>query len=228
MSEQAQHNSIPVVTVDGPAGAGKGTLSERLAAELGWHMLDSGAIYRVAAHATLKHDLALNDTAKLAEFLSTLDMQCRSGQIISYDTDVTEVIRTPECAGMASKVAAIPEVRAVLLERQRAFQQFPGLVADGRDMGTVVFPAAPAKIFLTASPEVRGARRHKQLSEQGISANLPDLIRDIAERDARDANRETAPLRPAADALLLDSSQMSIDNVVQTALDYIHSRINQP
>ncbi|MEZ5534254.1 MAG: (d)CMP kinase [Thiolinea sp.] len=210
MVEQA----VPVITIDGPAGAGKGTIAGMLAEQLGWRLLDSGAIYRTAALEVMKHCVVLDDAEALSNLLGKLDVRFEGDRVYSGDEDVSLAIRNPECAGMTSKIAAIPVVRSALLERQRAFAQPPGLVADGRDMGTVVFPAAKLKIFLTASPEIRGERRFKQLSQQGISANLATLIDEIAARDKRDASRATAPLLPADDAVTIDSSHMTPEEVL--------------
>lgn len=210
-----------VVTVDGPAGAGKGTLASALAKGLGWQLLDSGAIYRAAALGALKAEMALDDEQGLASLIQGLCIRFENEQVFLNDEEVSSQIRNEACASATSKIAALPAVRAALLELQRSFQTEAGLIADGRDMGTVVFPQADAKIFLTASAEVRGQRRHKQLIEQGISANLADLIKDISARDERDANRKVAPLKPAADALVLDSSDLSIEQVIEKAQEYI-------
>ncbi|NQY26855.1 MAG: (d)CMP kinase [Piscirickettsiaceae bacterium] len=209
--------NIPVVTIDGPSGSGKGTIAQLVAKKLGWHYLDSGAIYRVLAQAAIKHDIDLADEQKLAMIAQHLDL------VFSLDNDVLSVllegedvsilIRSEKAGNAASKVAALPLVRAALLERQYDFRQAPGLVTDGRDMGTVVFPDAEHKIYLTASAEIRAERRYKQLKEKGIESNLSALIAEISERDVRDSQREVAPLRPATDALELDSSALSIDDV---------------
>ncbi|MBN1378402.1 MAG: (d)CMP kinase [Gammaproteobacteria bacterium] len=215
-------SAIPVITVDGPSGSGKGVISQWLAQKLGWHLLDSGALYRLLALAAEKHSLSLSDIVRLVELAQKLDIQfdTQSAEgVITFlaGEDVSLALRTEECARNASQVAAIPEVRTALLERQRAFRQVPGLVADGRDMGTVVFPDAELKIFLTASAAERARRRHKQLNQKGISANLAALSEEIRARDERDQNRAVSPLKPAANAIILDTTHMGIDAVCQAA-----------
>lgn len=213
--------SVAVITIDGPSGTGKGTLAEALAARLGWHCLDSGALYRALGLAAEREGLALDDPEAMASLAARLPLGFAGRRVLLDGEDVSDAIRT-EAAGMAaSRVAAHVPVRAALLEWQRRQALAPGLVADGRDMGTVVFPHAPLKIFLDASPEVRANRRYKQLKEKGLDASLPDLIRDIRERDQRDRNRATAPLRPAADAIMLDSSAMSIAEVLDRVLEEV-------
>lgn len=210
---------VPVLTIDGPSGSGKGTLAQRLAENLGWHYLDSGAIYRVLAQAALKHRIDLTDETALATLAQQLEVQfvLARGQlkVMLEGTDVSLLIRSEEAGNAASKVAAFPAVRSALLQRQRDFCQPPGLVTDGRDMGTVVFPDAAYKVFLTASAEVRAERRYKQLKEKGIDSNLSDLVAEISERDERDMHREVAPLRPAEDAIILDSTQLGIEAVFE-------------
>ncbi|MBV65397.1 MULTISPECIES: (d)CMP kinase [unclassified Methylophaga] len=212
-------SDIPVLTIDGPSGSGKGTLAQRMAEKLGWHYLDSGAIYRVLAQAALKHQIDLTDEAALASIAGQLDVQfvLKDGQlqVILEGEDVSLLIRSEQAGNAASKVAAFPAVRSALLQRQRDFCQPPGLVTDGRDMGTVVFPDAPYKVFLTASAKVRAERRYKQLKEKGIDSNLSDLVAEISERDERDTQREVAPLRPADDAVILDSTQLGIEAVLE-------------
>lgn len=210
-------NNIPVLTIDGPSGSGKGTVAQLIAKQFGWHYLDSGAIYRVLAQAAMKHAISLSDEEALTELALELDLEFtfESDQlrVMLEKEDVSTSIRSEEAGNAASKVAALPKVRAALLARQRQFKQLPGLVTDGRDMGTVVFPDADFKVFLTASAEVRADRRHKQLKEKGIESNLSDLISEISERDKRDSERTVAPLIAAEGALVLDSSEMGIKAV---------------
>ncbi|MDH5178774.1 MAG: (d)CMP kinase [Gammaproteobacteria bacterium] len=212
---------IPILTIDGPSGSGKGTISLRVAQALGWHMLDSGALYRLVALGAMHHHLALDDAAALAEYALHLDTRFEvpedGGEIQVYleGRNVTRDLRTETTGNAASKVAAIQPVRAALLERQRNFAMPPGLVADGRDMGTTVFPEAKLKIFLTASVEERAKRRYKQLKEKGLGVSLRGLSEEIAERDTRDSQRSVSPLKPADDAVLVDTSDMTIDEVVQ-------------
>ena len=216
MTEQA----IPVITIDGPGGSGKGTIAGLLAGRLGWNLLDSGALYRLLALAAQKHGVALDDQQRLESLAAQLNVRFYTSgdeQHISLEgEDVTRAIRTEAAGASASVVAALPAVRVALLQRQRAFLEAPGLVADGRDMGTVVFTEAPLKIFLTASPEERAERRYKQLLGKGETANLASLLDEIVARDERDTNRSVAPLRPAEDAILIDSTSMSIDEVLET------------
>lgn len=219
----------PVVTIDGPGGAGKGTLCMLLATKLGWHLLDSGAIYRVLAVAALKHQIALNDITSLAELAANLNVHfpIEDDQVLIVldGVNVTDEIRTEITGNLASKVAAYPAVRAALLSRQQNFVQTPGLIADGRDMGTVVFPSAPLKIFLDASAEERAKRRQLQLQQKGINVNFDNLLQEIQERDFRDRNRPVAPLKPADDAVVIDSTSMSIDAVFNQVLALVNQRI---
>jgi cytidylate kinase len=212
-------NNFPVLTIDGPSGSGKGTLAQRMALTLGWHYLDSGAIYRVLAQAALKHQVDLADEITLAKMAHQLDvvfaLKGDALSVVLEGEDVSTLIRSEQAGNAASKVASLPAVRAALLQRQRDFCQAPGLVTDGRDMGTVVFPKAEYKVFLTASAEIRAKRRYKQLKEKGIESNLSDLISEISERDERDSNRTVAPLKPAQDAILLDSTALGIDEVFE-------------
>lgn len=218
---------VPIITVDGPSGSGKGTISQLLARQLGYHFLDSGALYRLLALAALARGLDLEDEAAVATLARGLDVDFPpDGRILLEGALVGEELRTETTGNAASRVAALPGVRTALLERQRAFARAPGLVADGRDMGTVVFPAAPAKVFLTASAEARAERRYKQLKEKGFDPDMAGLVEEIRIRDARDANRAVAPLRPAADALLLDSTGLPIEAVLARALGFVRERIS--
>lgn len=208
--------SAPVIAIDGPSASGKGTIAKRVAEALGFHYLESGALYRLIALLSLRENTL--EEKRLAAHARTLDLAFRGERIILSNHDVTDDVRSEDCGNQASEVARMPLVRQALLARQRAFRQPPGLVADGRDMGTVVFPDAALKVFLTASPELRAERRYKQLKEKGISANLRALSRDLQERDARDANRAVAPLVPAPDSRVLDSSGLPIEAVVERIL----------
>jgi cytidylate kinase len=213
-------SSAPVIAIDGPSASGKGTVAERVARVLGFHFLDSGALYRLTALSAMKHGVAFDDEAGVAALAATLPARFRDGLVWLAGENVTDAIRAEAVGEGASKVAALPAVRAALLERQRAYRQPPGLVADGRDMGTVIFPDALAKVFLTASAEARAERRYKQLIEKGNSASLSALVADMQARDARDSARAVAPLKPAPDALLLDTTHMGIEPAVQAVLDH--------
>lgn len=226
-------NAVPVLTIDGPSGSGKGTVSRILAGRLGWRLLDSGALYRLVALAAERHGVALDDEAALAALAAGLDVDFvvqgddpTADRVLLEGRDVGQALRTETCGNAASRLAVLPAVRAALLGRQRAFRLLPGLVADGRDMGSVVFPDAKPKIFLTASPQCRAERRYKQLIEKGLITNqsgatMPDLVAEIAERDARDSARSASPLRPAADAVVLDTSGLTIEAVVHQVLNLL-------
>src|SRR5580692_11822819 len=221
---------VPVMTIDGPSGSGKGTVSRAAARVLGWALLDSGALYRLVALAARKAGVSLEDGAQLAATAEGLDLKFGSDaageEVVWLDgREVTSAIRTEEAGNDASRVAALPLVRAALLERQRRFAVAPGLVADGRDMGTVVFPHAEVKIFLTASAEERAARRHKQLKEKGVAATLAALSLEIAERDRRDISRSASPLVASADAVVLDTTGMPVDAVVSRVLEIARTRL---
>ena len=226
-----QENS-PVITIDGPSGAGKGTVARVIAERLGWQLLDSGAIYRVLAVALMHHNIDVDEEEPLIPIAAHLDVQfesceCGNSKVILEGEEVTDTIRTEEVSALASKVAAFPRVREALLRRQRAFRVDPGLVADGRDMGTVVFTDAPVKVFLTASAEERAQRRFNQLKEKGFDVKIGRLLEDIRQRDERDQNRSVAPLVPAEGALIVDSTELSIDDVVSKVLMFTHERLTQ-
>jgi cytidylate kinase len=214
----------PVIAIDGPTASGKGTVAAQVAAALGFHYLDSGALYRLVALSALEAGTPLDDEARVASAAAGLDIEFRAKDIILSGKTVTSAIRAEECGKAASKVGALPAVRRALFDRQRAFQRPPGLVADGRDMGTVVFPHAELKIYLTASQQTRAERRYKQLIENGIDANISSILQDIGERDARDSARSIAPLQAARDALVIDSTGLDIAQVVAQVLDYWRRR----
>jgi cytidylate kinase len=211
---------VSVIAIDGPTGSGKGTICRALARELAWHLLDSGALYRSAALYATRKKLDIRDPEAMAQVAAGLDVEFSTSAnleaVLLDGEDVTGLLRTERCGAIASEIASMPAVRTALLERQRAFAMEPGLVADGRDMGSVVFPNACLKVFLTASAEVRAQRRYKQLKGKGIDVSLPSLSRDIARRDERDASRQVAPLRPAKDALVLDSTELTSEEVSVT------------
>lgn len=214
---------VEVLTIDGPSGSGKGTISRMVATRLGWHYLDSGALYRAVGVAAGWAGLDLADPAALVRCAFDIQIGFQEApdgelRVIVNGLDATDELRTETAGAAASAIAAVPEVRAALRERQRAFRRPPGLVADGRDMGTVIFPDARYKVFLTASPEERAERRYKQLKDKGVSVTLDDLLREILARDARDANRAVAPLRPADDAVCIDTTGLGIDAVVERVL----------
>ncbi|ARZ74292.1 cytidylate kinase [Stenotrophomonas sp. WZN-1] len=215
----------PVLTIDGPSGAGKGTISRIIARRMGWHYLDSGALYRAVGVAASWADIDTSDASALVRCTFDTHVQfVEQGdamRVMVNGTDATDELRLETTGALASAIAAIPEVRAALKERQRAFRELPGLVADGRDMGTVIFPNASYKVFLTASAEERAERRHKQLKDKGVSVNFDDLLREIMARDARDAQRTVAPLKPADDAVLIDTTGIGIDDVVARVMDLL-------
>ena len=217
--------SAPVIAIDGPSASGKGTIASRVATALGFHYLESGALYRLLALLSLRQGTV--DEQRLANVAQHMDVEFAGGEVLLEDEDVSDKIRSEPCGVRASEVARLPAVRAALLARQRAFRRPPGLVADGRDMGTVVFPDAALKIFLTATPDVRAERRYKQLKEKGIDANLRALSRDLEERDERDRKRTVSPLVPAADSQVLDSSALSIEAVAGRILE-LYREFNEP
>ena len=221
---------VPVLTIDGPSGSGKGTIARAVADRLGWHMLDSGAIYRAVGYAAGVKDLDLSDAEAVARCALEIRIDFRDPgdggdtRVIIDGEDATDAIRTETAGAAASAIAALPEVRKALVDKQLAFRQPPGLVADGRDMGTVIFPDAPLKVYLTATAECRAERRYKQLISKGLSANMADLLADLQARDARDMNRAAAPLKPAEDALHLDNSAGTIEQAVQQILTWWEQR----
>jgi len=226
MNHSPETNSeIPVIAIDGPGGSGKGTITTRLARHLGWHFLDSGALYRLTALAALKKHADLENESKLGEIAANLQIRFETTTegvaSLLDEEDVSKRMRLEDIGAVASKIASMPAVRTALASRQRQFRQLPGLVADGRDMGTVIFPDAKLKIFLTASAEIRAERRYKQLKDKGESVNLTRLFRDIKARDLRDQSRSIAPLRPAEDAVIIDSTNLDIDEVFEKVLSLI-------
>lgn len=227
----SESKSIPVITIDGPGGTGKGTISHMLARFLGWHFLDSGSLYRLLALAALEKQVNLQDETALAELASSLDITFvpeligDAPKILLANQDVTLRIRTEHCGTVASKISIFPAVRAALLIRQRNFRQLPGLVTDGRDMGTVVFPDAILKFYLMASQEERAQRRYKQLKKQGINVSLRDILRELQERDERDQNRAISPLKPADDAVIVDTTTLSVEQAFAYVLSEVKRKI---
>jgi cytidylate kinase len=229
MPPSSNHSSIsvPVITIDGPSGSGKGTISQYLAGKLGWHHLDSGALYRLLAYAALQQALPLDDAPALVQLAARLSESyqlptAENPAIMLDGVDVGQALRTEKCAEAASKTAALPVVREALLAWQRHYRQPPGLIADGRDMGTVVFPDATLKLFLTARPEVRAMRRYNQLKNKGIMVDLDELIREVEARDQRDSSRKASPLMPAGDAVILDNSDQDEARTLQQVLQAVH------
>ena len=215
-----QTHAIPVITIDGPTASGKGTVAQRVATQLGFHYLDSGALYRLTALSAIRHATPLTDEHGIAKLAERLPCSFAGDEILLGSENVTNAIRAEEVGNMASKIAALPTVRHALAALQLGFRKAPGLVADGRDMGTVIFPHAQLKVFLTASVEARADRRYKQLIGKGYSANMEDLLKDLRERDARDSNRAIAPLKPAEGAHTLDTSNMTADEAVAQVLQW--------
>jgi len=229
MPPSSNHSSItvPVITIDGPSGSGKGTISQYLAGKLGWHHLDSGALYRLLAYAALQQSLSLDDAAALVQLAARLSASYQlptseNPAIMLDGVDVGQALRTEKCAEAASTTAALPAVREALLAWQRHYRQPPGLIADGRDMGTVVFPDATLKLFLTARPEVRAMRRYNQLKNKGIIVDMEELVRDVEARDQRDSSRKASPLMPARDAVIVDNSDQDEARTLQQVLQAVH------
>jgi cytidylate kinase len=220
-------NSVPVIAIDGPSASGKGTVAQQVAQVLGFHFLDSGAIYRLVALAAVRQGVALSDERALAKVAEHLDVRFENGGIWLAGEEVGDALRTEECGNNASKVAAFPLVRTALVARQRAFRCMPGLVADGRDMGSTIFPDANVKIFLTATPQVRADRRYNQLKEKGSCANIQQILQEIEQRDARDAARSVAPLQICADASVLDTTLLTIDEAVSEVLKRYQAQVSR-
>ena len=218
--------SVPVIAIDGPSASGKGTIASRVARQLGFHYLESGALYRVLALISLREDAS--DEARLAALAGRMDVAFQDGEVLLEDEDVSDKIRAEPCGVRASEVARLPAVRQALLERQRAFRRAPGLVADGRDMGSNVFPDAALKVFLTADVATRAERRYKQLKEKGMYAKMQDVVEELGRRDARDASRPVAPLRHYPDAFFLDTSTLSVDEAVGQVLGWWRERSSRP
>jgi cytidylate kinase len=213
-------SDVPVIAIDGPTASGKGTVAQHVAQTLGFRYLDSGALYRLTALSALRSNTSLTDEHALAGLAEMLPLAFEDGKILLANEDVSDALRAEEVGNAASRIAALPSVRQALYQLQLHFRRLPGLVADGRDMGTVIFPQAALKVFLTASVAARAQRRYKQLIDKGFSANMDDLLKDLTERDARDMNRAVAPLKPAEDAYLLDTSDMTADQAVEQVLQW--------
>lgn len=220
-------SNIPVITIDGPGSSGKGTIGHLLAQELDWHFLDSGVIYRGLALIALQKNVDLDKESELAELAAKLPIQCKADRVLLQNTDITHQIRSEECGNVASRIAVLPKVREALLERQRQFRQLPGLVTDGRDMGSVVFPDANVKFFLVASVEERARRRYLQLKEKGINVTLEALCEELARRDQRDQERVIAPLKPMPDAIILDTTGLSIEEVLRTVKEKVRELLSE-
>lgn len=223
--------SAPIITIDGPSGSGKGTLCQALAQHFDWQLLDSGAIYRVLALAAIHHNVDVSNEDAVSLLAGHLDVVFKPSaegvKVYLEGEDVSRELRTEETGNAASKVAAFPRVREALLRRQRSFRQAPGLIADGRDMGTVVFPDAPVKVFLDASAQARAERRYKQLRDKGFDVNIAHLLAEIEERDHRDRNRPVSPLKAAEDALVIDSTSLTIEQVIEQVIDYANEKLHQ-
>lgn len=217
-------NDVPVIAIDGPSASGKGTVAERVAAALGFRYLDSGALYRLATLQALRRQVSLDDPEALARAAREMEILFRDGRLWLDGEDVTQSVRTEAVSAATSRVAASPAVRQALLERQRRFREAPGLVADGRDMGSVVFPEADLKVFLTADVATRAERRHKQLMEKGMYAKMPDVVEELRQRDTRDSTRPVAPLKHYPDALFLDTTRLTIDQAVEQVLAWYRQR----
>jgi cytidylate kinase len=229
MSQNSDKDQCNILTIDGPSGAGKGSVAQLVSKKLGWHLLDSGALYRLTALSAQKEGVSLDDELMLAEIAAKLDVEFKASgfgepvQVILSGENVTDELRLESTGNNASKIAPLAGVRAALLQRQRDFAVSPGLVADGRDMGTVVFPDAKYKVFLSASAQTRAERRFKQLKDKGEDVKMPPLLKEIEERDERDMGRKNAPLKPAEDALLIDSTELSIEEVLDRVIKFIES-----
>jgi cytidylate kinase len=219
-----ESNRVPMITIDGPTASGKGTLASQLAARMGWHYLDSGALYRLVALSALEASISLDDAAALAGVAAQLPVRFDGQRLLLAGRDVTDLVRQEHVGNAASRISVHAAVRAALVQLQHSFARSPGLVADGRDMGTVIFPQAKLKIFLTASARTRAERRCKQLIDKGFSAKLDSLLRDLEERDQRDASRASAPTRPAEDALMLDNSGLTVEQTVDWVIQQWQKR----